>query len=198
MLPRTQSLAPCSSESPTQSVPINLIVMFWFKTFKLSKLSNSPKLAPQLPRHTISTIFGKNLVFDILYQNYSFKSYAPLAFRYFRDIFDISVQDYLNSIGDKPLMPIGNPGKFLAIFSNFTLTLGASGSCFWITHDDEFIIKTVSKTEAKFLQKLLPGYYLNLDQNPHTLLPKFYGRWSLGPRPWKFCLKNTLFDFNEN
>ncbi|XP_013927382.1 PREDICTED: phosphatidylinositol 4-phosphate 5-kinase type-1 gamma isoform X2 [Thamnophis sirtalis] len=29
--------------------------------------------------------------------------------------------------------------------------------------------------EAEFLQKLLPGYYMNLNQNPRTLLPKFYG-----------------------
>ena len=197
MPPRIRYLVPCNSESPTQSAPTNLIGMFWFKTFKLSKLSNSRKLAPQLPPHTISTIFGNNLVYCIFYQSFSFKSYAPLAFRYFRDIFDISVQDYLNSIGDKPLMPIGNPGKFLTTFSKTDSILGASGSCFWITHDDEFIIKTVSKTEAKFLQKLLPGYYLNLDQNPHTLLPKFYGRWSLGPRPWK-VLKKTFFNLDEN
>jgi len=114
------------------------------------------------------------------FDDFRFKSYAPLAFRYFRDIFDISVQDYLNSIGDKPLMPIGNPG--------------ASGSCFWITHDDEFIIKTVSKTEAKFLQKLLPGYYLNLDQNPHTLLPKFYGFYciQIGGRNIRVIVMNNL------
>ena len=31
--------------------------------------------------------------------------------------------------------------------------------------------------EAEFLQKLLPGYYMNLNQNPHTLLPKFFGMY---------------------
>lgn len=114
------------------------------------------------------------------FDDFRFKSYAPLAFRYFRDIFDISVQDFLNSVGDKPLHAIGNPG--------------ASGSCFWLTHDDEFIIKTVSKTEAKFLQKLLPGYYLNLDQNPHTLLPKFYGFYciQIGGRNIRVIVMNNL------
>ena len=29
--------------------------------------------------------------------------------------------------------------------------------------------------EAEFLQKLLPGYYMNLQQNPRTTLPKFFG-----------------------
>merc|ERR550519_2445680 len=52
---------------------------------------------------------------------------------------------------------------------------GASGSIFYLTKDDEFILKTVSGKEAEFLQKLLPGYYMNLQQNPHTLLPKFFG-----------------------
>ena len=37
---------------------------------------------------------------------------------------------------------------------------GASGSLFYLSADDAFIIKTVQKKEARFLQKLLPGYYL--------------------------------------
>lgn len=37
---------------------------------------------------------------------------------------------------------------------------GASGSLFFVTHDDEFIIKTVQAKEATFLQQLLPGYYM--------------------------------------
>jgi len=37
---------------------------------------------------------------------------------------------------------------------------GASGSIFYISDDDEFIIKTVQHKEADFLQKLLPGYYM--------------------------------------
>ena len=41
---------------------------------------------------------------------------------------------------------------------------GASGSIFYLTYDDEFILKTVQHKEAEFLQKLLPGYYMNLNQ----------------------------------
>ncbi len=37
---------------------------------------------------------------------------------------------------------------------------GASGSLFYLSADDAFIMKTVQKKEARFLQKLLPGYYL--------------------------------------
>ena len=86
---------------------------------------------------------------------------------------------------------------------------GASGSIFYLTRDDEFILKTVgnkiilnevheypwmlpskisehkqiyivqvSLKEAEFLQKILPGYYMNLHQNPRTLLPKFFGMFT--------------------
>ena len=41
---------------------------------------------------------------------------------------------------------------------------GASGSIFYLTFDDEFILKTVQHKEAEFLQKLLPGYFMNLNQ----------------------------------
>lgn len=37
---------------------------------------------------------------------------------------------------------------------------GASGSIFYVSHDDQFIIKTVQSKEAEFLKKLLPGYYM--------------------------------------
>ena len=52
---------------------------------------------------------------------------------------------------------------------------GASGSIFYVTSDDNFICKTVQHKEAEFLQKISMGYYLNLDQNQRTLLPKFFG-----------------------
>ncbi|XP_031414092.1 phosphatidylinositol-4-phosphate 5-kinase, type I, beta a isoform X2 [Clupea harengus] len=95
------------------------------------------------------------------YPDFRFKTYAPLAFRYFRELFGIKPDDYLYSICNEPLIELTNPG--------------ASSSWFYLTSDDEFIIKTVTPKEAEFLQKLLPGYYMNLNQNPRTLLPKFYG-----------------------
>lgn len=47
---------------------------------------------------------------------------------------------------NEPLIELSNPG--------------ASSSWFYVTSDDEFIIKTVQHKEAEFLQKLLPGYYM--------------------------------------
>ncbi|XP_066499952.1 phosphatidylinositol 4-phosphate 5-kinase type-1 beta [Hoplias malabaricus] len=104
---------------------------------------------------------GSNLTPAHHYPDFRFKTYAPLAFRYFRELFGIKPDDYLYSICKEPLIELSNPG--------------ASGSLFYLTSDDEFIIKTLQHKEAEFLQKLLPGYYMNLNQNPRTLLPKFYG-----------------------
>ncbi|CAG0884756.1 unnamed protein product [Darwinula stevensoni] len=95
------------------------------------------------------------------YGDYKFKTYAALAFRYFRDLFGIQPDDFLLSMCNAPLRELSNPG--------------ASGSIFYLTEDDEFIIKTVQHKEGEFLQKLLPGYFMNLNQNPRTLLPKFFG-----------------------
>lgn len=95
------------------------------------------------------------------YSDFRFKVYAPIAFRYFRDLFNIEPEDFLMSMCGSPMRELSNPG--------------ASGSIFYLTNDDEFIIKTVQKKECEFLQKLLPGYYMNLSQNPRTLLPKFFG-----------------------
>ncbi|XP_067631375.1 phosphatidylinositol 4-phosphate 5-kinase type-1 sktl [Eurosta solidaginis] len=95
------------------------------------------------------------------YSEFRFKVFAPIAFRYFRDLFGIAPDDFLMSMCASPLRQLSNPG--------------ASGSIFYLTDDDEFIIKTVQKKECEFLQKLLPGYYMNLSQNPRTLLPKFFG-----------------------
>lgn len=50
------------------------------------------------------------------------------------------------SLCDQSLKELSNPG--------------ASGSIFYLSQDDEFIIKTVQHKEADFLQKLLPGYYM--------------------------------------
>ncbi|XP_069957818.1 phosphatidylinositol 4-phosphate 5-kinase type-1 alpha isoform X23 [Cherax quadricarinatus] len=98
------------------------------------------------------------------YLDFRFKVYAPIAFRHFRDLFRIQPEDYLVSLCTEPLRELSNPG--------------ASGSIFYLTNDDEFIIKTVQHKEAEFLQKLLPGYYMNLNQNPRTLLPKFFGLYN--------------------
>lgn len=67
------------------------------------------------------------------------------------------------SICKEPLIELSNPG--------------ASSSWFYLTSDDEFIIKTVQHKEAEFLQKLLPGYYM-VSHTIHNNIYKNTGRHS--------------------
>ncbi|KAM4690940.1 phosphatidylinositol 4-phosphate 5-kinase type-1 alpha isoform 1-T2 [Rhinophrynus dorsalis] len=134
--------------------------------------------------YMVETIFfpgeGSNLTPAHHYNDFRFKTYAPLAFRFFRELFGIRPDDYLYSLCNEPLIELSNSG--------------ASGSLFYVSGDDEFIIKTVQHKEAEFLQKLLPGYYMNLNQNPRTLLPKFYGLYCVqaGGKNIRIVVMNNL------
>uniref|UniRef100_A0AC35U4E0 PIPK domain-containing protein n=1 Tax=Rhabditophanes sp. KR3021 TaxID=114890 RepID=A0AC35U4E0_9BILA len=115
------------------------------------------------------------------YNDFRFKTYAPIAFRYFRDVFNIKPAEFLRSLCAQPLRELSNPG--------------ASGSVFYVSFDDKFIIKTVQSKEAEFLRKLLPGYYMNICQNPKTFLPKFFGLFcyqSLGKNIRMLVMNNLL------
>ncbi|CAL8298016.1 unnamed protein product [Lota lota] len=123
---------------------------------------------------------GSNLTPGHHYSDFRFKTYAPIAFRYFREMFGIRPDDYLCSLCSEPLIELSNSG--------------ASGSLFYVSSDDEFIIKTVQHKEAEFLQKLLPGYFMNLNQNKRTLLPKFYGLYCIqaGGKNIRLVVMNNL------
>lgn len=57
-------------------------------------------------------------------------------FRHLRELFQIDTADYMLAIcGSDALRELSSPGK--------------SGSFFYLTHDDRFIIKTVKKSEVK-------------------------------------------------
>ncbi|XP_028281312.1 phosphatidylinositol 4-phosphate 5-kinase type-1 alpha-like [Parambassis ranga] len=123
---------------------------------------------------------GSNLTPAHHYGDFRFKTYAPIAFRYFREMFGIRPDDYMYSLCKDQLIELSNSG--------------ASGSLFYVSSDDEFIIKTVQHKEAEFLQKLLPGYFMNLNQNKRTLLPKFYGLYCVqaGGKNIRIVVMNNL------
>ncbi|XP_028317126.1 phosphatidylinositol 4-phosphate 5-kinase type-1 alpha-like isoform X2 [Gouania willdenowi] len=123
---------------------------------------------------------GSNLTPAHHYGDFKFKTYAPIAFRYFREMFGIRPDDYMYSLCNERLIELSNSG--------------ASGSIFYLSSDDEYIIKTVQYKEAEFLQKLLPGYFMNLNQNKRTLLPKFYGLYCVqaGGKNIRIVVMNNL------
>jgi len=124
---------------------------------------------------------GGNNTLAHSFPDFTFRTYAPLAFRHFRDTFGISSAEFTTSLCNESLRELGNPG--------------ASGEHLYLTSDDKFFLKTVSSKEAEFLQKILPGLYKNLQQNPQTLLTKYYGMFAYqaGQKKIRLVVMKNLF-----
>ena len=71
-------------------------------------------------------------------------------------------QDYLLSLtGSQALRELPSPGK--------------SGSVFYLSDDERFLVKTVSREEARLLLARIPAYFRHCAAHPRTLLTRFYG-----------------------
>ena len=58
--------------------------------------------------------------------------------------------------------------------------MGKSGSFFYFSHDNQLLIKTISKSEFIFFRKtLLEKYYNHLINNPETLITRIYGLYKI-------------------
>ncbi|KAK8677537.1 hypothetical protein V6N13_143070 [Hibiscus sabdariffa] len=72
--------------------------------------------------------------------------------RHLRELFQVDPADYMLAIcGNDALRELSSPGK--------------SGSFFYLTQDDRFMIKTVKKSEVKVLIRMLPSYYQHVCRN---------------------------------
>ncbi|XP_075509384.1 LOW QUALITY PROTEIN: phosphatidylinositol 4-phosphate 5-kinase 1 [Primulina tabacum] len=93
---------------------------------------------------------------------FRWKDYCPVVFRHLRELFQLDPADYMLAIcGNDALRELSSPGK--------------SGSFFYLTQDDRFMIKTVKKSEVKVLVKMLPSYYQHVCRYENSLVTKFYG-----------------------
>ncbi|XP_010533934.1 PREDICTED: phosphatidylinositol 4-phosphate 5-kinase 7 [Tarenaya hassleriana] len=94
--------------------------------------------------------------------DFYWKDYCPMVFRNLREMFKLDAAEYMMSIcGDDGLREISSPGK--------------SGSIFYLSHDDRFVIKTLKKSELKVLLRMLPKYYDHVGDHENTLITKFFG-----------------------
>ncbi|KAH0891058.1 hypothetical protein HID58_053487 [Brassica napus] len=79
-----------------------------------------------------------------------------------RKLFNVDAADYMLSIcGNDALRELSSPGK--------------SGSFFYLTNDDGYMIKTMKKAETKVLIRMLPAYYNHVRACENTLVTKFFG-----------------------
>ncbi|XP_052175442.1 phosphatidylinositol 4-phosphate 5-kinase 4-like [Diospyros lotus] len=116
---------------------------------------------------------------------FRWKDYCPLVFRTLRKLFKVDPADYMLSIcGNDALRELSSPGK--------------SGSFFYLTNDDRYMIKTMKKAEVKVLLRMLPAYYNHFRAFENTLVTKYFGLHCVklnGPAQKKvrFIIMGNLF-----
>nr|XP_043622096.1 phosphatidylinositol 4-phosphate 5-kinase 6-like [Erigeron canadensis] len=117
--------------------------------------------------------------------DFRFKDYCPLVFRKLRNLFNVDPIEYMLSIcGNEALRELSSPGK--------------SGSFFYMTNDDKYMIKTVKKAEVKVLKRMLPAYFQHVKSSENTLVARFFGLHCVkmnGPSQKKvrFVIMGNLF-----
>ncbi|KAK9077092.1 hypothetical protein SSX86_005428 [Deinandra increscens subsp. villosa] len=115
--------------------------------------------------------------------DFYWKDYCPMVFRNLREMFKLDAADYMMSIcGDDGLRELSSPGK--------------SGSLFYLSHDDKFVIKTLRTSELKVLLKMLPSYYNHVQAHDNTLITKFYGLHEItlrGGKKVQFVVMGNMF-----
>jgi len=57
--------------------------------------------------------------------------------------------------------------------------MGKSGSFFFFSKDQKFVIKTMRRDEKKILIDMLDDMIIHLRKNPHSLLVRIYGVYTL-------------------
>ncbi|CBI19074.3 unnamed protein product, partial [Vitis vinifera] len=114
---------------------------------------------------------------------FRWKDYCPMVFRHLRELFQVDTADYMLAIcGNDALRELSSPGK--------------SGSFFYLTQDDRFMIKTVKKSEVKVLIRMLPSYYQHVCRYENSLVTKFFGVHCVKPvggQKTRFIVMGNLF-----
>ncbi|GAB4856576.1 Phosphatidylinositol 4-phosphate 5-kinase 9 [Ancistrocladus abbreviatus] len=116
-------------------------------------------------------------------QDFKWKDYCPMVFRNLREMFKIDAADYMMSIcGNDALRELSSPGK--------------SGSVFFLSQDDRFMIKTLRKSEVKVLLQMLPNYHHHVHTYENTLITKFFGLHRIKPssgQKFRFVVMGNMF-----
>lgn len=116
-------------------------------------------------------------------KSFKFKDYCPTIFKKLRQMFDIDPVDYQ--------MEVCGNFQYLEFISN-----SKSGQFFFYSHDQRFMVKTMTKTESKLLRKILPQYYGYIRKHPWSLLTKYFGMHRVKPHRRKkiyFVIMGSVF-----
>ncbi|TVU07496.1 hypothetical protein EJB05_40852 [Eragrostis curvula] len=117
------------------------------------------------------------------HRSYDLMLSLQLGIRNLREMFKIDAADYMISIcGSDALRELSSPGK--------------SGSVFFLSQDDRFMIKTLRKSEVQVLLRMLPDYYHHVRTYENTLVTKFFGLHRVRPssgQKFRFVVMGNMF-----
>ncbi|PRP77948.1 hypothetical protein PROFUN_08482 [Planoprotostelium fungivorum] len=152
-----------------------------------------PALVPEeIAEHNLE--FGKTVEFPVQRGNTvtSFTDYEPFVFYYLRGLVGINIEAYLTPTNPQTsFSPESLFGTLVEVAST-----GRSGSFFFKTSDDRYLLKTLPSDEAMLLLRLLPDYFKYLSRNRDALLIRFFGlhRMVYQGKIIYFAVMENIFD----
>jgi 1-phosphatidylinositol-4-phosphate 5-kinase len=102
-----------------------------------------------------------------------FQDFAPEVFANIRAHFNVDPLAYRYALGSDRIIGnllLGNLTALATVGSS-----GRSGSCFFMTQDGKYFVKTLPIEEEALFRRILRSYYNHVVSNPNTLLTRFYG-----------------------
>ena len=97
-------------------------------------------------------------------EDFTFTDHAPMCYRHIRSFFSVDPKQYQEVLCQSGWHSIPTPGK-------------STAQLFFCGQN--WVVKTMTAEESKFLQTILHRYYYHVRDNPHTLLPHFVGHHSI-------------------
>ncbi|KAJ9521064.1 hypothetical protein QJQ45_022785 [Haematococcus lacustris] len=115
--------------------------------------------------------------------DFKWKAYSPKVFHNLRLMWGVGSAEFMLSLaGSQALRQLNSPGK--------------SGCLFFLSDDEQYIIKTMRKSEIKTLMAMLPEYYHHMERSKESLVTRFYGVYGVKQvhgRTVRFVVMSNIF-----
>jgi hypothetical protein len=99
-------------------------------------------------------------------QQFCFTSHHRHAFAEVRKTFNVTDEIFISSLSGASLEKLGE-------------SKGKSGADFYATHNKNYFLKTLRASEVEVFSRFVVEYSKHCAANPDTLLPRFYGLYSI-------------------
>jgi len=95
------------------------------------------------------------------------------VFQRVRSLSDVTEEEYLSSLGPDSILNCFWTNNYQSLYE--LCSAGKSGSLFYYTEDQKFMLKTISRYEFKKFKEILKQYFSHINENPETLIARFFG-----------------------